>query len=237
MSIPFHRRAALALASALVAAGGAPGLAQAANPAPCGGVPLIEDFTGDALVKPLGGLGSSTRSHPGTDNEDVESAWLSWSGTQLTANVKLANLDLTAPPPSDSQGGIAYYVFWQDGQTVRFVRAQNQLGQGFTYGIGHIQEISANGIGLFSVYLTDSAIPGKLFQGKHGVVQMTIPGAKAGQRFGGVEAFADGFNGGPDDVSGLNNHFDSAPDEADPSAPNGFDYTARTCTAAAAARR
>jgi hypothetical protein len=242
--ISSRRRAMLAALSSLAVAGAAPGLAQAANPTPCNGVPLIEDTVGDAIVKPLGGFGVSSRSHEGPENTDIENAWLSWDKgadgkKALNANIQLANVDMTVPSPADSQGGLAYYVFWQDGDTVRFLRAQNQTGNGFTFNVGHIQQIGANGTDLFSAYATDSAVPGKLFEGKHGVVQMTFPDVKAGQTLAGVETFVDGFNGGPDDLSGLNNHFDSAPDEADPSAPNGFDYKVADCvkTKKRAARR
>lgn len=238
----FRRRAALGALSALAVSALAPGLAHAANPKPCNGLPLLEDVTDDSVVAPLGGLGLSSRSHPGTGNEDIENAWLSWEkgadGKKvLTANIQLVNVDMTVPPPTDSQGGIAYYVFWQDGDTVRFVRAQNQVGQSYTYALGHVGEIAtpetpaASSVGLFTAYMDDQTIDGRLFQGKDGVVQMVIPGAKAGQNLGGVEAFVDGFNFGPNDQIGFNNHFDAVPDEADTSVPNGVDYKVADCVA------
>jgi hypothetical protein len=238
VSISTRRRGKLAALSALAVSGLAPGLAHAANPKPCNGLPLLEDATEDSIVAPLGGVGLGARSHPGAPNTDIENAWLSWEKgadgkKALTANIQLSAVDMTVPAPNDSQGGIAYYVFYKDGDTVRFLRAQNQLGQGFTFAAGHIMNITLpSPLGNTTAYAKDADIPGKLFEGKDGVVQMTVPetaGAKAGATLGGVEAFADGFNGGPDDVSGFNNHFDAVPDEANPGDPVGVDYKVADC--------
>src|SRR3954462_10411506 len=97
-----RHRAALAALSALAVAGIAPGLAQAANPKPCNGAPLIEDATDDSLVKPLGGmpLSPSTGKHAGAPNEELENVWMSWEKGDdgkkvLTANIQLAKVDQT----------------------------------------------------------------------------------------------------------------------------------------------
>lgn len=225
MPVSSRRRATIAAFSALAVAGLAPGIADAATkPVKCDPEYLIEDAPGDAVAAPLGGLGSSTHSQPAPDNADITNVFLNFTKGVLTANVQLTDANLTLPDPTETQGGLNYYVIYSVDGAVRFVRATNQTGTDMTYAYGTIDPATGN-------YTTDGTTTGALFEGKDGIVQIVIPkeaGAGPAADLVGVEAFADGITGLSDQV-GLNNHFDSAPDGADAVGPNGFEYVAHEC--------
>jgi hypothetical protein len=231
--ISSRRRATLAAFSALAVAGLAPGLAEAATkPVKCDKEYLIEDAPGDQIAAPLGGLGSTTHSHPAPDNADITNVFLNFTKGVLTANIQLTDANLTLPSPTDTQGGLNYYLVYSLDGAVRFVRATNQTGTDITFAYGTIDPDTG-------VYTTDGDTTGKLFQGKNGIVQIVIPpeaGGKKGTDLIGVEALADGITGA-NDVLGINNHFDEAPDGADVASPNGYEYVPHECATARRATR
>ncbi|HEY2983151.1 MAG TPA: hypothetical protein VGJ38_03285, partial [Jatrophihabitantaceae bacterium] len=148
----------------------------------------------------------------------------------LTANLQIASLDKTLPPPSDSQGGLWYYVVYNVDGTVWFVRAALPPSGGdpeYAYGT-----IDATG-----VYTTVGTTTGAFFEGADGVVQIDVPaeaGGTPGTLLGGVVGTVD-YIQGVDDVVGLNNHVDTAPDQADVIDPNGESYTVADCPVAVTA--
>jgi methionine-rich copper-binding protein CopC len=182
------------------------------------------------VIDPIGAIdpvGLGLLAHKAGDNTDVTSAFLSFTGGVVTVNIEVTNLDKTVPPPTDSQGGVAYYAFWSFNGAVHFVRAQNQSGTDFTYGYGTADPASG-------VYTTEGTTKGAIFEGAKGIVQIEVPaaaGGAAGSTLKGVVVTVDGFTGGPDDASGFNNHIDLAPDNADVLDPNGKDFEVAECVA------
>ncbi|MEA2273081.1 MAG: hypothetical protein QOI98_1789 [Solirubrobacteraceae bacterium] len=219
---------ALSAAALLTLLALAPGPAGAADKPTACGEPLLTDKVGDQVVDPLGAIdpiGLGLLAHKGPDNSDITSVFLNFAGGILTANIEVTNLDKTIPPPTDSQGGIAYYAFWTFGGSTRFVRAHNQTGSDYTYGYGTVDSTG--------VYTTDGTTKGTTFDGPKGVVQIEIPaaaGGKADASLKGVVATIDGFSGGPDDASGFNNNFDRAPDNASSITPNGKNFEVAECS-------
>jgi len=229
-------RLSLALAAIFAAALAAPAYAvDATAPAPCAGV-LSEDPAGDSVMKPGSLIGSSQGQAKGPDNSDVRNVFFNYRPGKdgkpvLTANIQVTNLDKKIPSQQYSTGGLAWYVYYTYKNEWRFLRAHNQTGSSVTYGYGHITQGEASG-----VFVTDGSMPGAFFEGPNGIVQMDVPeavGGKVGEELGGVVGSVDGFSGGPDDVSGFNNHFDTAPDEADITPPSGPAYQVTACPSGA----
>ena len=233
----FARRSGLTAAAALMLAAAPAHAVDAVTPAPCNGIHQ-DDAAGDAKLVPQAGFGLPIEpgAKKGPDETDITGLFFNYRAGKdgkkvLTANVQVAKLSKEVPSPPDSSGGIAWYViFTYDGKT-RFLRAHNMTGDEVTYAYGTIDPD-------LGTYTTDGETVGAFFEGANGVVQMDVPeevGGKLGQELGGAVAIADVFSGGPDDVSGINNHVDTAPDDASATTPNGQAYTVTECPAAAPA--
>ena len=226
----------LSLAALVAGAIAAPAHAvDAVTPAPCNGV-LLEDPAGDQTMSPDGFFGTGAGSTKAPDNADVTNVFFNYRAGKdgkpvLTANIQVTKLDKTIPSKQYSTGGLAWYVYYVYKGESRFLRAHNQTGSEVTYAVGSID----NDTGVFT---TDGETQGAFFEGPNGVVQIDVPedvGGKLGEELGGVVGRVDGFSGGPDDVTGINNAFDSAPDDASISPPAGAPYTVAECPAAAPA--
>jgi hypothetical protein len=220
--------AALATAGVAAVVAAVPAAAvDDAKPAPCTAY-LVTDKAGDSVVTPFGVLPE----HAGPANSDITGLFLNYRAGKdgkkvLTANIEIAKLDMTIPSPQDSTGGLAYYAIYTSEGKVRFVRAHNQTGTAVTYGFGTIDPDTGT-------YTTDGTTQGAFFEGDKGIVQIDVPeaaGGKLGAKLGGVFASVDGFYGGPDDASGFNNPFDTAPNDGNALAPNGKPYTVAECGA------
>src|SRR3712207_5452469 len=228
-------RITLSLAAIIAGAIAAPAHAvDAVTPAPCNGV-LLEDPAGDQTMSPDGIFGTGAGSTKAPDNADVTNVFFNYRPGKdgkpvLTANIQVTKLDKTIPSKQYSSGGLAWYAYYVHKGESRFVRAHNQTGSSVTYGYGSID----NDTGVFT---TEGTTQGAFFEGPNGVVQIDVPadhGGKVGEELGGVVGRVDGFTGGPDDVSGINNAFNSAPDDAAISPPAGASYTVAECPAGAA---
>ena len=222
----------VALVAALAAAAPAHAVDKV-KPAPCASI-YLDDAPGDQLIEqdPFGVGPKPIPSKKGPDEADITNVFFNYrEGSDgkkvLTANIQVTKLSLTIPSKQDSTGGLAWYVHFNHGDAIRFVRAHNQLGTGVTYAYGTVDPDTG-------VYLTDGQTKGAFFEGPGGVVQIDVPeelGGKAGEELGGAIAVADGFQAGPDDRSGINNHFDTAPNDASESEPSGPGYTVADCPA------
>jgi hypothetical protein len=229
-------RISLSLAALVAGVAAAPAHAvDAVTPAPCAGV-LLEDAAGDQSMSPDGFFGTGAGATKAPDNADITNAFFNYRAGKdgkkvLTANIQVTKLDKSIPSPQYSTGGLAWYAYYTFKGESRFVRAHNQTGDEVTYGYGVID----NDTGVFT---TEGETQGAFFEGANGVVQIDMPaeaGGKLGDELGAVVARVDGFSGGPDDVSGINNAFDSAPDDAGITPPEGPPYTVTECPAGAAA--
>lgn len=202
-----------------------------AAPTPCGD-PLLFDDPGDQFFEPTG-LGTvvgafNKLGHPGPDNTDITSLFFTTDAATGTvdANIAVTDLNKTLPAPTDSQGGIYYYVVYVYNGATRFVKATNTDGATIKYAYGNVDE---NG-----VYTTEGETTGNFFEGPGGVVQIRVPasvGGALGQELGAAEATIDYIQGMDDNV-GLNNHVDEAPDGASVVTPAGETYTAAPCPTA-----
>ena len=223
-----HRLRLPLAAVGLISAAALAGSAGAAPPAPCGGKPLATDKAGDQVLNPLNV--TSTGGKKGPENSDATAFWLATEGAVTTANIQIANMSKTAPPPSDSQGGLYYYTGFSVDGAIRYVYA-HLTTTGVTYGFGTFDP--ANG-----TYLDDGDTKGSFTEGANGVVTVEIPAdiAKAGAKLTSISVMIDGITGGPDHVSGLNNNIDAVPDASGSIGdPTKFAYTVGPCAAAPAA--
>jgi hypothetical protein len=215
----------LAIAAAAVAAAALVAPAGAADkPVPCGGAYLLTDKAGDTNFDPSGqGLPGSSA----PDNTDITGLFFDYQNGKLTANIEIANLTKEVPPPSDSQAGIWYYVFYNYKGKDRFVKAINRSGGDIEYQSGYLDSESVPG---FIVYATDpTPLTGEFHEGPKGVVSINIPegiGGKEGEKLGLASATVD-YIQGPDDANGVNNRIDQAPDDGTP--PNGKNYIVTPC--------
>jgi hypothetical protein len=237
MSIARFARCAGLPAAAALLLGAAPAHAvDAVTPAPCNGIHQ-EDSSGDTELQPPGGFGLPfPPAGEGPPATDLTALFFNYRAGKdgkkvLTANVQVANLVKDVPSPPDSSGGIAWYVIYTYDGSVRFLRAHNMTGDEVTYAYGTIDPE-------LGTYTTDGETTGAFFEGANGVVQMDVPeevGGKLGEELGGAIATADVFSAGPDDQSGINNHVDTAPDDASVVTPNGQPYTVAECPSEAPA--
>lgn len=226
----FRLAAALsALAGLLVLLAGGTGPASAvdaAKPTPCAGM-LLTDLSGDATLSPLLPIGSDS-SPP---NMDTTGLFFNYKADKdgkkvLTANVEVANLDTTVPAVTDSQGGVYYYVIYSYADAVKFVAAHN-TGSEIAYEYGTIDPF-------IGTYTTDGTTNGAFFEGAKGIVQIDVPeavGGKPGETLKGTLVTIDGIDIGTDHHNGINNHADTAPDDASVTEPDGTDYTVAECPA------
>src|SRR3954452_21722762 len=172
--LPPCTAALLALAAALA------GPAGAADPAPtfsgCG--KFAKDSTSDAS--------DTVAMH--VDQTEIENAWVDTTASGATLDMTIADLTGSVPPPATS---ITYDAGYRGATTaglgVSFVRAYVDFA-GMTYfEYGHQEDLQ----GASTRYAYDGPAEGKLFTGKHGVVQITIPpdaGGKAGATLKGITA-------------------------------------------------
>jgi hypothetical protein len=212
--------AGLAAAAALVAPAGA-----ADKPVPCAGY-LLTDKAGDTNFDPTG-QGAPGQAAP--DNTDITGLFFNDENGKVTANIEIANLTKDVPPPTDSQAGIWYYVFYNYKGQARFVKAINRSGGDIEYRSGYLDDSS----GALIVYATDpDPLTGSFHEGAKGVVSIELPaaiGGKDGETLGSASATVD-YIQGPDDANGVNNRIDAAPDDGTP--PNGKNYKVTPCGSA-----
>ena len=216
--------ALLALLALLVGTSGPAVAVDAAKPTPCAGM-LLTDPSGDQSLNPLLPIGSETQ----PPNMDATGLFFNYRADKdgkkvLTANIEVAKLDKTVPAQTDSQGGVYYYVIYSYADAVKFVDAHN-TGSEIVYEYGTIDPD-------IGTYTTDGTTAGTFFEGDKGIVQIDVPeavGGKPGETLKGVIVTIDGIDIGTDHGNGINNHADTAPDDANVSEPNGPDYTVAEC--------
>jgi hypothetical protein len=222
--LPGALSAGLGVLALLAGSSGPAAAVDAAKPTPCTGV-LLTDPAGDQELAPLLPIGETT-SPP---NMDITSLFLNFRADKdgkkvLTANIEVANLDKTVPAQTDSQGGVYYYVIYSHSDAVRFVAAHN-TGSAINYEYGVIDPD-------LGTYTTEGTTAGTFFEGAKGVVQIDVPeavGGKVGETLKGTLVTIDGIDIGTDHANGINNHADTAPDEANVLEPDGKDYTVAEC--------
>lgn len=222
--LPGALSAGLALLALLAGSSGPAAAVDAAKPTPCTGV-LLTDPAGDQELTPFLPIGETTN----PPNMDITSLFLNFRPDKdgkkvLTANIEVANLDKSVPAQTDSQGGVYYYVIYSHSDAVRFVAAHN-TGSAINYEYGVIDPD-------LGTYTTDGTTTGTFFEGAKGVVQIDVPeavGGKVGETLKGTLVTIDGIDIGTDHANGINNHADTAPDEANVLEPDGKDYTVTEC--------
>ena len=218
------------LATAGFALTGAPaGAIDTTKPAPCNGIHVV-DAAGDGEYDSSGTFPGSPvfpGAAPAPDNLEVLNLFFNYrpgsdGKKELTANITIKNMSAETHDGPGGSGGNWYYVHYTYGGVSQYVRAANQDGE-FTYAYGNVSEEG--------VYTKEGDTTGAVFDGPEGVVQIVVPealGGKPGETLTGAFAAADTIEG-QDDFFGLNHHADLAPDESDPTAPDGKDYTVKEC--------
>jgi hypothetical protein len=127
---------------------------------------LITDKAGD-VVDRLGGA---------ADNLDVTSVFIkdepAKGAEAVTANIVVKNLSTDVPAGNT---GITWIVYYDLNGTTYFVRAVHDLTGATVFEHGSFIDVG----GVTSVSPRDSDVPGKLFEGPDGVLQLVIPAADA----------------------------------------------------------
>jgi hypothetical protein len=197
--------------AAIVASAGAQGTAP---PQPsCAGT-VANDAAGDQVhSSPI--ISSPALATAGQENLDIKRVWFDKTGSKVTANIEIANLNNTVPA---DKTGISWYAEWTLGDAVHYVKAASE-GSDYTFAFGTVNATSG-------VY-EDAAggTSGKVFEGPNGVVQLVIPADIGGKTGAKLEApAATAFEELSTGVVGSLGTADRAPD-----ADGGKTYTVADC--------
>lgn len=150
---------AAALAAVALAA---PAAEAADRPRPCQGSPILTDPAGDAFIG-VGPVGESPRE--AGPNTDLTGLFINNRGGRHTVNITIA--DLTTAVPTDATG-VSYRMTYKLGDASNFLRAviSSEGTVTYTYGRGDSE---------------DGDTTGALFEGKDGVISVTLPSSHAGR--------------------------------------------------------